>query len=117
MKNRGTKVMQRVIHRISVLAFLFISSGFLASSFAASSGPSRDGLDPANEAFREGMVNGTWSSAIKDFFGTAYEAYDGNGGYSDQSPTAPISRVWFTGNRGALTEIYWPSNDTPQTVD
>jgi glucoamylase len=72
---------------------------------------------PLGEAQRSGMITPRWTSAKKQFLGTAYEAYDANGGYSDTSPTAPISRVWFTGASGALTEIFWPSIDTPQVID
>lgn len=58
-----------------------------------------------------------WSSGIKQGFGTAYEAYDPDGEYSAQSATAPISKVWFTLAQGVLTEVYWPTNDTPQVRD
>ena len=69
------------------------------------------------EAFREGMHAARWSSANKQFVGTAFEAYDSKHGYSSQSATAPISKVWFTGGRGILNEIMWPSVDTPQVKD
>ncbi len=59
----------------------------------------------------------TWSSGNKQIFGTSYEAYDSELNYSEQSPTAPISRVWFTGARGVLTEVYWPTLDTAQIRD
>ncbi|XXX82534.1 glycoside hydrolase family 15 protein [Sorangium sp. So ce134] len=60
---------------------------------------------------------GSWSPGSKDFFGAAYESYDADLTYSPRSDTAPISRVWFTGASGVLTEVYWPTNDTPQTRD
>jgi glucoamylase len=63
------------------------------------------------------MTGGSWSSAIKDMFGTAYEAYDSSNRYSGASPTAPISRVWFTGTQGVLSEVFWPTIDTPQVKD
>ncbi len=58
-----------------------------------------------------------WSSGIKQIFGTAYEAYDSANKYSANSPTAPLSKVWFTGAQGVLTEVYWPTLDTPQIRD
>ncbi|KYF63020.1 hypothetical protein BE15_02465 [Sorangium cellulosum] len=61
--------------------------------------------------------SGSWSHGSKDFFGAAYESYDADLTYSARSDTAPISRVWFTGASGILTEVYWPTNDTPQTRD
>ena len=72
---------------------------------------------PRAKPLATGMIEGYWSTAIKQFFGTAYEAYDSNNQYSGSSPTAPISRVWFTGAQGILTEIYWPRIDTPQVKD
>jgi glucoamylase len=54
---------------------------------------------------------------VKQFFGTSYEAYDSNNGYSGNSSTGPISHVWFTGAQGILTEIMWPSVDTPQVKE
>jgi len=71
----------------------------------------------ALEAPREGMASGHWFSAVKQFLGTAYEEYDSGGGYSSGSPTAPLSKVWFTGSQGVLSEVMWPSVDTPQTRD
>jgi glucoamylase len=72
---------------------------------------------PEGEAFRNGMMRARWSSAVKQFLGTSYEAYDSKITYSGSSPTAPISRVWFTGGQGILTEIMWPTVDTPQVSD
>ncbi|MFI5202401.1 MAG: glycoside hydrolase family 15 protein [Candidatus Kapaibacterium sp.] len=43
-----------------------------------------------------------WTAGSKDGVGTAY---------------ADVSKVWFTLWRGILTEIYWPSVDSPQTRD
>ncbi len=89
----------------------------LLSLVAACNAVTANGAEPSGEAFREGMIAGHWSSAHKQFLGTAYESYDAQGGYSESSSTAPISRVWFTGAQGVLTEVFWPSIDTPQTVD
>jgi len=72
---------------------------------------------PSGSAPADGMIQARWSSAHKQFFGTAYEAYDSQNSYSDQSPTGPISRVWFTGATGVLTEVFWPSVDTAQVID
>jgi glucoamylase len=71
----------------------------------------------ASEAPRNGMVNGRWTSGIKQAFGTSYESYDSNLKYSSRSSTAPISKVWFTATKNAVSEIYWPSIDTPQVRD
>jgi glucoamylase len=70
-------------------------------------------MPPEGEAPRDGMIDGSWSTAVKQFFGTSYEAYDSNNGYSASSSTGPISHVWFTGAKGILTEVMWPSIDTP----
>lgn len=59
----------------------------------------------------------SWSTGVKDFFGTSYESYDSELKYSSQSMTAPISKVWFTGAYGVLNEVYWPSVDMAQTRD
>ena len=66
---------------------------------------------------RPGMLPEFWSSGIKQAFGTAYESYDSDGAYSAQSPTAPVSRTWFTVADGVLTEAYWPVLDRPQIRD
>lgn len=97
----------RLSFRLALVGTLAVSLSALATE------PAR----PSGEAFRDGMIAGTWTSANKQVFGTAYEAYDGSGAYSDSSPTAPISRVWYTGGTGILNEVFWPSVDTPQTVD
>ncbi len=60
---------------------------------------------------------GVWSSGLKEIFGTSYESYDSSVSFSPRSSTAPISRVWFTGAQGILTEAYWPTIDTAQTRD
>lgn len=71
-----------------------------------------------DQAPRDGMLDGScWSSAIKQAFGTSYESYDDQNGHSYRSSTAPISKVWFTAAQGVLTEVYWPTIDTPQVKD
>lgn len=49
----------------------------------------------------------TWSNAQKVAIGTSYEAYDSSGNFSDASPTAPISRVWFSLTEDRITEVMW----------
>lgn len=48
-----------------------------------------------------------WSNAEKVAIGTSYEAYDGAGAYSEQSPTAPLSKVWFSLTEDRITEVMW----------
>ncbi len=43
-----------------------------------------------------------WTAGSKDGVGTAY---------------SDASKIWFTLWRGILTEVYWPTVDTPQTRD
>jgi glucoamylase len=49
----------------------------------------------------------TWSNAQKTGIGTSYEAYDAGGQFSDQSPTAPLSKVWFSIGQDRITEVMW----------
>ncbi|MEL6862560.1 MAG: glycoside hydrolase family 15 protein [Pseudomonadota bacterium] len=49
----------------------------------------------------------TWSNAQKLAIGTSYEAYDENGQFSELSPTAPISKVWFSIGQDRITEVMW----------
>lgn len=58
-----------------------------------------------------------WASGVKQAFGTAYEDYDADNLYSGASPTAPLSKVWFTAAQGILSEVYWPTIDQPQVRD
>jgi glucoamylase len=93
---------------------LFMTTHF-SPAFADGAG---NQAQPQGEAPHDGALStARWSSAVKDFFGTAYEAYDSQNKYSGQSPTAPISKVWFTGSHGALTEVFWPTADTAQVID
>ena len=63
-----------------------------------------------SEAPRDGSATaGNSASGVKQIFGTAYESYDSKLRYSADSSTAPISKVWFTGSDGLLSEIYWPT--------
>ncbi len=72
---------------------------------------------PSGEAPRAPARPANWSSGAKQYFGTSYEAYDSRNGYSDASPTAPLSKVWFTGAQNVLTEVFWPTIDRPQVRD
>lgn len=67
-------------------------------------------------AFGQPGTSFTWQTAEKQGIGTAYEAY-GDGHSFASSPTAPVSRVWFTMARGIVTEVYYPRVDIPQTRD
>ena len=49
----------------------------------------------------------TWSNAEKVAIGSSYEAYDAGGQYSAASPTAPISKVWFSMTKDRITEVMW----------
>jgi glucoamylase len=48
-----------------------------------------------------------WSNAEKVGIGTSYEAYDENGQFSDDGPTGPISKVWFSLGKDRITEVMW----------
>ncbi|MEO5667912.1 MAG: glycoside hydrolase family 15 protein [Bdellovibrionota bacterium] len=71
----------------------------------------------ANEAPRGIPWPSSWASGSKDAFGTAFESYDSEGGYSARSATAPISHVWFTEAQGVASEIFWPTLDRKQIRD
>lgn len=49
----------------------------------------------------------TWSNAQKAGIGTSYEAYDAEGQFSDESATAPISKVWYSLGQDRITEVMW----------
>lgn len=49
-----------------------------------------------------GLAGAVWTHADKDGFGTS---------------TTPGSKVWYTLNNGALTEVYYPDLDTPSVRD
>src|SRR5579884_583049 len=55
-----------------------------------------------NIAFGAPGIPPRWTSGAKDGIGTAYSV---------------ASKVWFTVVRGCLTEIYYPTIDTPQIRD
>src|SRR5579884_3484748 len=55
-----------------------------------------------NIAFGAPGIPPRWTSGAKDGIGTAYSV---------------ASKVWFTIVRGCLTEIYYPTIDTPQIRD
>lgn len=55
-----------------------------------------------NKAFGAPGIPPRWTSGAKDGIGTAYSV---------------ASKVWFTIVRGCLTEIYYPTIDTPQIRD
>ncbi|MEM9573067.1 MAG: glycoside hydrolase family 15 protein [Pseudomonadota bacterium] len=84
-----------------------IVSALLAFGMAACSAPSV--TSPGDEFIAPGApgVTATWSNAEKVAIGTSYEAYDSEGQYSDASPTAPISKVWFSLTKDRITEVMW----------
>lgn len=71
----------------------------------------------AGVAPRTGMAPEYWASGVKQIFGTSFEAYDDQNQFSGSSPTAPISKVWFTGAQGVLSEVMWPTVDVAQVRD
>ncbi len=87
------------------LIFLFLTA--LCANWAAAGGiaPGAPGI-----AF-------PWATSEKQGVGTAYESYDSIGNYSNDSSTAPISKIWFTIARGVLTEVFYPRVDLAQTRD
>lgn len=96
--------MGRRLTQVIILTVIVISASAFASR--GSEGPPR-----------QANVPGFWASGVKQAFGTAYEAYDHNVRFSDESPTAPLSKVWFTAAQGVLSEVFWPSADTAQVRD
>jgi glucoamylase len=54
-------------------------------------------------AFGAPGVPSSWTLAGKTGIGTAYEQYH-NQQYSDNGPTGPISKVWFSIAKGIVTE-------------
>src|SRR5438046_2771640 len=54
------------------------------------------------EAFGKPGMEPRWAHSAKEAVGTAYST---------------ASRVWYTISRGTLTEVYWPTVDSPQTRD
>ena len=59
-------------------------------------------MDQRSEAFGKPGNAPRWTSSNKDGVGTAYSG---------------SSRVWYTLHRGHLTELYYPTLDTPQVRD
>ncbi|MEK7691313.1 MAG: hypothetical protein AAB425_09855, partial [Bdellovibrionota bacterium] len=86
------------------LAALYIGivAGLIADSTVARA---------ALEAPQNGMRPGSWASANKQFFGTAVDDYSRPAGQGARS------RVWFTGGSGVVTEVFFPTVDTPQVRD
>jgi glucoamylase len=91
---------------------------FATAAMVAASAFAQTPLVPRGEAPREGMLRQDfWSSGNKQYFGTSYEAYGPSGAHDEDSVTAPLSKVWFTGAQGILTEVFWPTLDRKQTRD
>lgn len=70
---------------------------------------------PSREAPRGRPWPASWASGNKQFFGTSYEMYESYSSF--QTRTGPMSRLWFTGAQGVLSEIYWPTLDRKQIRD
>lgn len=87
----------RVIGSLSSVIMGLILAGCVAAapSQESSVAPGAPGAPP------------TWSNAEKTGIGSSYEAYDAQGQYSDASPTAPISKVWFSLGKDRITEVMW----------
>lgn len=72
-----------------------------------SDGNNRGSAETATLAPGAPGVPATWSNAQKIAIGSSYEAYDDGGSYTDESRTAPISKVWFSLTKDRLTEVMW----------
>lgn len=85
---------------------LIIHSAWAVLGFAlvACAGP---GAPVSNVAPGAPGAAPTWSNAEKAGIGTSYEAYDAGGQFSATSPTAPISKVWFSVGEDRITEVMW----------
>lgn len=85
---------------------LIIHSAWAVLGFAlvACAGP---GAPVSNAAPGAPGAAPTWSNAEKAGIGTSYEAYDADGQFSATSPTAPISKVWFSVGEDRITEVMW----------
>lgn len=77
------------------------------AALGACSGERPDSSGAAGVAPGAPGAPATWSNAEKVAIGTSYEAYDASGQFSDASPTAPISRLWFSLGKDRVTEVMW----------
>src|SRR5262249_17674913 len=59
-------------------------------------------VEASGTAFGQPGIEPRWTAGAKDAVGTAYSA---------------SSHLWFTITRGVITEIYYPTIDTPQVRD
>lgn len=82
-------------------------SALLAFGMAACSAPAGPSRSAEHVAPGAPGTQPTWSNAEKIGIGTSYEAYDADGQFSEQSPTAPISKVWFSVGADRITEVMW----------
>ncbi|NQY13586.1 MAG: glucan 1,4-alpha-glucosidase [Henriciella sp.] len=82
-------------------------SALLALGMVACSAPTEPSQTVEQVAPGAPGVMPTWSNAEKVAIGTSYEAYDADGQFSDASPTAPISKVWFSLTKDRITEVMW----------
>lgn len=89
---------------VSIRSVLGVSAVALIAACAS------DDLDHSQMAVTAPGAPGapaTWSNAEKTAIGTSYEAYDADGQFSDASPTAPISKLWFSLGKDRVTEVMW----------
>ena len=84
-----------------------IISALLAVGVTACSTPTEPIAESGKVAPGAPGARATWSNAEKVAIGTSYEAYDADGQFSDASPTAPISKVWFSLTKDRITEVMW----------
>lgn len=82
-------------------------SAILALGMVACSTPTEPVVDGGKVAPGAPGALATWSNAEKVAIGSSYEAYDADGQFSDASPTAPISKVWFSLTKDRITEVMW----------
>lgn len=119
MRSDGLSEIANTFLSISLLAVMVLPTPNVRALPAAGgeAAPHQGEVLLEGEAPHDGMFSGRWSSGVKQMFGTAFEAYDSANKYSANSSTFPISKVWFTGAQGILSEIFWPTIDTPQVRD
>lgn len=85
----------------SLLSILLVVT-LVGGPASARDGVARDGVAPGAPG-----ATPTWSNAEKVGIGGSYEAYDEAGHFGEASPTAPISKVWFSLGKDRITEVMW----------
>lgn len=90
---------------MALIRSILVVCAVAALGACSGEGPASSGL--AGVAPGAPGAPATWSNAEKTAIGTSYEAYDANGQFSDDSPTAPISKLWFSLGKDKVTEVMW----------